>query len=59
MKEYINERIAEIRGDKELWLAKLEQDESNEYYKTNYLIANSILRELLELQAEAMKEGVK
>lgn len=59
MKEYINERIATIRGEKEFWLTKLEQDERNEYYRNNYLTNVRLLEELLELQAVAMKEGVK
>lgn len=59
MKEYINERIATIRGEKEFWLAKLEKDERNDYYRNNYLTNVRLLEELLELQAVAMKEGVK
>lgn len=59
MKEYINERIATIRGEKEFWLTKLEQDERNDYYRSNYLTNVRLLEELLELQAVAMKEGVK
>lgn len=59
MKEYINERIASIRGEKEFWLTKLEQDERNDYYRNNYLTNVRLLEELLELQAVAMKEGVK
>ena len=59
MKEYINERIATIRGEKEFWLTKLEHDERNEYYRNNYLTNVRLLEELLELQAVAMKEGVK
>ena len=59
MKEYINERIATIRGEKEFWLTKLEKDERNDYYRNNYLTNVRLLEELLELQAVAMKEGVK
>lgn len=50
MKDYIERKIAIIRGEKEFWLGRLEKNENDEYARTEYLIKYDVLKELLEIE---------
>ena len=59
MKNYLEERIDEVRNEKEMWLDKLEHNEQDEYLKTEYLISYSVLSTLLEIQERLQNEEAR
>ena len=50
MKEYIKNRLEELRKEKEIWLSKLEFNENEETARLQYLITIAKMNELLELE---------